>query len=118
MPGSRPKGLVFVSYKRPDMERVEPVVDRLGECFNVWWDRHLEPGDLWEYVLHDHLRGARCVVAFWTASLSARSYMAKCDVEHAAHRGDAGSRGVQVAAQAQVGERACVRSAVGASVSW
>lgn len=58
---------VFVSYKREDRARVEPLVDALAaEGVSVFWDVGLEGGAAWRHSLQTALEGARCVIVVWT----------------------------------------------------
>jgi hypothetical protein len=69
--GERP-GWAFVSYARSDEVRVSPIVEYLeSTSVDVWWDKDLQPGDRWAYVLREKLDNAACVVVAWsTASVS------------------------------------------------
>jgi hypothetical protein len=62
----RLNGLVFVSYAHEDLERVAPLVNFLAPRFNVYWDRKIEPGQVWREKLMVHLDSARCVIVVWT----------------------------------------------------
>jgi hypothetical protein len=58
---------VFVSYKREDRERVEPLVEALtktGLC--VWWDREISGGQEWRQEITRELEASRCVIAVWS----------------------------------------------------
>ena len=60
---------VFISYKREDRERVQPLVDALAAGgVSVWWDVGLEGGAAWRHSLQDALEAARCVIVVWTAA--------------------------------------------------
>ncbi len=59
---------VFVSYKREDRGRVQPLVDALvAEGVSVWWDVGLEGGAAWRHSLQAALEAARCVIVVWSA---------------------------------------------------
>jgi hypothetical protein len=58
---------VFVSYKRKDRRRVEPLVDSLRRAgLSVWWDPDIPGGMSWRQALIRHLDAARCVIVVWT----------------------------------------------------
>ncbi len=60
---------IFVSYKREDRARVEPLVRLLErEGFSVWWDPTLVAGERFGLVIHREIETARCVVVAWSAS--------------------------------------------------
>lgn len=86
MPKSKPRGMVFVSYAHADSARVEPLVKALAKRFNVWWDRDIEPGELWRRTLMDQLGAARCVVVVWTMKSVTRDIIWS-EVQRAKERG-------------------------------
>ena len=58
---------VFVSYARPDRDRVKSLVVLLEDRgWSVWWDRDIVPGEKFERLIDDEIQAARCVVAVWT----------------------------------------------------
>lgn len=58
---------VFVSYARPDRDRVKSLVKMLEDCgWSVWWDREIVPGETFEKLIDDEIQAASCVVAVWT----------------------------------------------------
>ena len=59
---------IFLSYKREDVERAQPLVAVLEACgWNVFWDPQILTGQGWEAVLARELDAARCVVVLWSA---------------------------------------------------
>jgi hypothetical protein len=67
--------MVFVSYAHADRTRVEPLVKALAARFNVWWDKEIELGETWRWVLMQKLHSARCVVVVWTAASVNRDFV-------------------------------------------
>jgi len=58
---------VFISYKREDKARVEPIVEGLRRSgLSVWWDRDISGGQVWRQSISEHLEAARCVVVVWS----------------------------------------------------
>ena len=58
---------IFVSYRRPDIERVRQLVEALeGEGFSVWWDQELAGGENWRRRIEEALGKAKVVVAVWS----------------------------------------------------
>ena len=80
---------VFVSYKREDRHRVEPLVTCLrGAGLDVWWDADIPGGSTWRAEILSHLHGARCVVVVWSdASVSADGDFVHEEATHAKRRG-------------------------------
>ena len=80
---------VFVSYKREDRDRVEPLVTCLrGAGLDVWWDADIPGGSAWRAAILSHLHGARCVVVVWSAaSVSADGDFVHEEATHAKRRG-------------------------------
>jgi len=59
---------VFISYKREDRDRVQPLVDALtAEGLSVWWDVGIEGGAAWRQSIQAALDGAKCVIVVWSA---------------------------------------------------
>ncbi len=60
---------VFVSYARPDRERVAAVVQALeARGLSVWWDHHLAGGAAYAREIEEALRSARAVIVAWSAN--------------------------------------------------
>jgi hypothetical protein len=58
---------IFFSYKREDLERVQPIVEVLERAgYSVWWDRKLVPGEEWERRISEVMREALSIVVAWT----------------------------------------------------
>lgn len=63
----KPSTDVFISYARPDLDRVAPIVRELRAAgFSVWWDQMLEPGTSWEAQIDQQLEAAKAVVVVWS----------------------------------------------------
>ena len=70
--------LVFVSYARPDRERVVPFVDALqAHGFDVWMDfRNLKAGQDWRFEIERVMDRAEIILAFMSAnSLDHRGFV-------------------------------------------
>lgn len=53
----------FVSYKRQDLHRIAPIVDKMRELgVPVWYDRGIPGGAEWDEVIEDRLARARFVL--------------------------------------------------------
>ena len=80
---------VFVSYKREDRQRVEPLVACMRAAgLDVWWDADIPGGSAWRAEIQRHLQGARCVVVVWSdASVSANGEFVQEEATHAKRRG-------------------------------
>lgn len=58
---------VFLSYKREDLERVEPLIRELRSAgLSLWWDRKIGGGERWRERIAKELDAARCVVVVWS----------------------------------------------------
>ena len=58
---------VFISYKKEDAKRVEPVARALAQAgYDVWWDHRIPPGRTYRDVICAALQTARCVVVVWS----------------------------------------------------
>ena len=60
---------VFVSYKREDQARVQPLIEALeADGLSVWWDNRIGAGAAWRRTIETELEKARCVVVVWSAN--------------------------------------------------
>ncbi|MES1156343.1 MAG: TIR domain-containing protein [Alphaproteobacteria bacterium] len=58
---------VFVSYKREERDKVEPLVKALESLgLDVWYDYEIVAGDQFERVISERLNNARAVVVCWS----------------------------------------------------
>ncbi len=58
---------VFISYARPDRERVEALTARLkSEGYQVWWDDEIVPGEFFDERISDAIDEAHAVVVLWS----------------------------------------------------
>jgi ABC-type sugar transport system substrate-binding protein len=58
---------VFISYKREDRTRVEPLVQALkSKRFDVWWDVDLLPGERIGQAIQEILNKVSCVIVIWS----------------------------------------------------
>lgn len=73
---------VFVSYKREDRDRVEPIVSALRDLdLSVWLDAALEAGETFDEEISRELSGARSHLVCWTkASVSSRWVRAEAHI--------------------------------------
>jgi hypothetical protein len=65
---------VFLSYVSEERAQAQLIAAGLeGEGFSVWWDPHLEPGEVYSQVIDREIRAAKVVVVLWS-SRSVESY--------------------------------------------
>ena len=58
---------IFISYKRDDTKRVQPLAAALEtEGFSVWWDPALRIGQTYSSAIHTQLATAKAVMPVWT----------------------------------------------------
>jgi hypothetical protein len=58
---------IFLTYAREDLPRVKPVVDALAaRGWSVWWDRTIEPGQIFAHEIQAALDNARCMIVLWS----------------------------------------------------
>lgn len=58
---------IFISYASQDTARVRPLVNRLAsEGWDIWWDREIISGQLWESAIEKAVATARCMVVIWS----------------------------------------------------
>jgi hypothetical protein len=56
---------LFVSYKREDLPRIAPTLQRLGASgVRLWYDRGIPGGTEWDAVIEEHLAGCQLVLLF------------------------------------------------------
>ncbi|MBX3431284.1 MAG: toll/interleukin-1 receptor domain-containing protein [Hyphomonadaceae bacterium] len=64
---------VFISYKKEDVRRVEPIARALANAgYDVWWDHRIPPGRTYREVIGAALQSAKCVIVVWS-TLSANA---------------------------------------------
>lgn len=64
---------IFLSYSSKDRERVQPLIDLLGQVGPMWWDERIMHGASWDDEIEKALDEAACVVVAWTeTSVDAR----------------------------------------------
>lgn len=60
---------MFISYKREDRRRIQPLARALEERgYTVWWDLEIVAGDKWKRRIKQELDAARCVIVAWSAN--------------------------------------------------
>lgn len=58
---------VFISYKKEDVARVEPIARAFANAgYEVWWDHRIPPGRTYRDVIGAALQTAKCVVVVWS----------------------------------------------------
>lgn len=58
---------VFISYKKEDVKRVEPIARALAQAgYEVWWDHRIPPGRTYRDVIGAALQSAKCVLVIWS----------------------------------------------------
>jgi hypothetical protein len=84
--GSAPAGLpppiagegpyLFVSYKREDLPRIAPTLQRLaGSGVRLWYDRGIPGGTEWDAVIEEHLTGCELVLLFASGAAVRSKYV-------------------------------------------
>lgn len=64
---------IFISYKKEDARRAEPIARALANAgYEVWWDHHIPPGRTYREVIGAALGSAKCVLVIWS-TLSANA---------------------------------------------
>jgi len=80
---------IFISYKREDRARIQPLAQALeARGYTVWWDLELVAGQKWAKRIKAELDAARCVIVVWTRQSIAedRTYVSEW-VENEADEG-------------------------------
>ena len=78
---------VFLSYKREDRSRAEPIVEALrAGGLSVWWDQGLTPRQAWDATIEQEIAAAKNVVVLWSES-SAASDWVRTEAHYAQERG-------------------------------
>lgn len=58
---------IFISYKKEDLKRVEPIARALAQAgYDVWWDHRIPPGRTYREVIGAALQNAKCVIVVWS----------------------------------------------------
>ena len=58
---------VFISYKKEDVARVEPIARALANAgYDIWWDHRIPPGRSYRDVIGAALSTAKCVIVVWS----------------------------------------------------
>jgi hypothetical protein len=77
---------VFLSYASQDRQRAMALAEALkGKGWTVFWDRTIPPGKMFDQVIGEALRAARCVVVLWSKA-SVESRWVREEAEDAAQR--------------------------------
>ena len=59
------RGHIFISYRRSDLPRIAPILERLmAEGLPIWYDRGIFAGDEWDVVLERKIEEASLMLAF------------------------------------------------------
>ena len=67
---------VFVSYTRDDELKARQLANTLTDHgWDVWWDRHIPPGQDFSEVIQHQLEDAKCVVVLWSKASIASEYV-------------------------------------------
>ncbi|MGE0594929.1 MAG: toll/interleukin-1 receptor domain-containing protein [Hyphomonadaceae bacterium] len=58
---------VFISYKKEDAPRVEPIARALANAgYDIWWDHRIPAGRTYRDVIGAALQEAKCVIVVWS----------------------------------------------------
>jgi len=67
---------IFLSYAAVDRERVRPLVASLeADGWSVWWDRHIDPGEVWDREIEQAVDEASCVIVVWSQASVASAWV-------------------------------------------
>jgi hypothetical protein len=78
---------IFLSYAREDRERAENFARIFtAQGWNVWWDRELLPGQMFDSEIGLQLAQAECVIVLWSAT-SVKKRWVRDEAEDGASRG-------------------------------
>lgn len=79
--------VIFVSYKRDDISRVQQLVNALrSEGLIVWWDQDIAPDDPWESTIERQLEVSSVVIVAWSPS-AVSSENVKAEARQARQKG-------------------------------
>ncbi len=60
---------IFISYSSKDREKVSVLAGKLAETgWSLWWDPVIPPGQVYDVVIEEQVKAARCIVVCWSAS--------------------------------------------------
>lgn len=77
---------LFLSYAREDLDRARNLAHALLSLgWDVWWDRHIPAGRVFEEVIEEAIEAAHCVVVLWSES-STNSRWVKTEASEGANR--------------------------------
>jgi len=58
---------IFISYSKSDVKAATVIARKLTDFgFSVWWDNLLSPGELFDEVLTNKVKGSKVVLVLWT----------------------------------------------------
>jgi len=78
---------LFISYATEDRSTAEQLASVLTDLgWDVWWDRRLLPGSLFDEVIEEHLDAAQAVIVMWSAT-SVGSEWVRAEAASAIERG-------------------------------
>jgi hypothetical protein len=67
---------IFISYASSDRDRARELADRLAaRGYQVWWDRTIPPGRVFDEVIQEALHEAKCVIVLWSAQSVASNWV-------------------------------------------
>jgi hypothetical protein len=78
---------VFISYKKEDLPRIEPIARALANAgYEVWWDHRIPAGRSYRDVIVAALQTAKCVIVVWS-NLSANAQWVLDEADEGKKRG-------------------------------
>ncbi len=81
---------IFISYSSKDRQKVTILARELARTgWTVWWDPVIPPGQVYDVVIEEQVKAARCIVVCWSESSTQSSWVR-------AEAGDALNRGILV----------------------
>lgn len=78
---------LFISYKRENLQQVQPLVQALrANGVEVWWDQDIAPDAPWEATIERELAAAKAVIVAWS-QVSVTSENVKAEARRARTQG-------------------------------
>ena len=77
---------VFISYASADREHAARLAGRLTRAgYDVWWDRTIPPGRVFDEVIQEAIEASRCMIVLWSRE-SVKSNWVKAEAAEGAGR--------------------------------
>ncbi len=77
---------IFISYAKEDREQAAAVAGALESLgWQVFWDRSILPGRIWDEVIEEAIEAAGCILVLWSRN-SVASEWVRAEAEEGRHR--------------------------------